>query len=94
MESSFIIRNSLTFSQLVSVMETMGMDREFLVYSYWLTTVSCLTLSLLFAAVSAVFAVINTATTPIAALTGVPGLYLWNFATRKYSKPAVISQDE
>uniref|UniRef100_A0A1B6LYA0 MARVEL domain-containing protein n=1 Tax=Graphocephala atropunctata TaxID=36148 RepID=A0A1B6LYA0_9HEMI len=64
-----------------TVVDTMRSDPSFMVYSYWLTTVACLSLSLLFAAVAAVFAVINTATTPIGALTGVPGLYLWNIAT-------------
>lgn len=54
-----------------------------MVYSYWLSTVVSLCISLLFSATAAVFAVINTATTPISSLSGIPGLYLWNILTSK-----------
>lgn len=62
----------------ISVLELMRTDREFLLYGLWVATVACLAGGLLFAGLSAVFAVINTATTPIGAVTGVPGLFLWN----------------
>ncbi|PSN38040.1 hypothetical protein C0J52_21397 [Blattella germanica] len=68
---------NVTFS-FVTVLELVRTDREFLLYGLWVATVACLAGGLLFAGLSAVFAVINTATTPIGAVTGVPGLYLWN----------------
>ena len=60
------------------MLELLRTDREFLLYGLWVATIACLAGGLLFACLSAVFAVINTATTPIGAVTGVPGLFLWN----------------
>jgi hypothetical protein len=62
----------------IAVMELMRTDREFLLYGLWVATIACLGGALLFAGLSALFAVVNTATTPIGTATGVPGLYLWN----------------
>ncbi len=53
-------------------------DPDILIYGLWLSTVAGLSLSLLFSVISVVFALINTATTPISTLSGIPGLYLWN----------------
>lgn len=63
-----------------------------MVYSYWLTTVACLALSLVFAALAAVLAVINTATSPIGTLTGVLGLYLWNIVTCECQTSSLYAQ--
>nr|CAD7454274.1 unnamed protein product [Timema tahoe] len=60
------------------LLELLHSDKELLVYSVWVATIGCLAAGLLCAALSAIFAVTNTATTPIGAFTGVPGLYLWN----------------
>jgi len=49
-----------------------------LVYSLWLGAVICMCLSIITSTCAAVFAVINSATTPILTLVGIPGLYLWN----------------
>ncbi|PNF35163.1 hypothetical protein B7P43_G08768 [Cryptotermes secundus] len=62
----------------VNVIELMQTDREFLLYGLWVAAIACLGGALLFASLSALFAVVNTATTPIGTATGVPGLYLWN----------------
>ncbi|XP_021921167.1 clarin-2 isoform X2 [Zootermopsis nevadensis] len=62
----------------VSVLELMRTDHEFLLYGLWVAAIACIAGALLFAGLSAIFAVINTATTPIGTVTGVPGLYLWN----------------
>jgi hypothetical protein len=59
-------------------MELMRTDHEFLLYGLWVAAIACLGGALLFAGLSALFAVVNTATTPIGTATGVPGLYLWN----------------
>lgn len=63
---------------LIAVIELMQTDREFLLYGLWVAAIACLGGALLFASLSALFAVVNTATTPIGTATGVPGLYLWN----------------
>jgi hypothetical protein len=68
----------------IPVLELMRTDREFLLYGLWVAAIACLAGALLFAGLSAVFAVVNTATTPIGTATGVPGLYLWNSLASKY----------
>jgi hypothetical protein len=73
----------------VSVLELMRTDREFLLYGLWVATIACLAGALLFAGLSAVFAVVNTATTPIGTATGVPGLYLWNSLAMLFNVCAV-----
>ena len=70
----------------ISVLELMRTDREFLLYGLWVATIACLAGALLFAGLSAVFAVVNTATTPIGTATGVPGLYLWNSLASKCTR--------
>nr|XP_018902395.1 PREDICTED: uncharacterized protein LOC109033965 [Bemisia tabaci]XP_018902396.1 PREDICTED: uncharacterized protein LOC109033965 [Bemisia tabaci]XP_018902397.1 PREDICTED: uncharacterized protein LOC109033965 [Bemisia tabaci]XP_018902398.1 PREDICTED: uncharacterized protein LOC109033965 [Bemisia tabaci] len=62
----------------ISIVEFMREDPEFLVYNYWLVTVASMALGLVFSIIAAIFSVINTATTPITSLAGIPGLYLWN----------------
>ncbi|KAL7635423.1 UNVERIFIED_CONTAM: hypothetical protein RMT77_014492 [Armadillidium vulgare] len=54
------------------------MVSEVMSYELWVATISLLCGALLFAVVGSIFAVINTATTPIEVITGVPGLYIWN----------------
>ena len=53
-------------------------EREFLLYGAWIATIGCLAVGLLFSTLSAVFAVLNTATNQYLTLTGIPGLYMWN----------------
>lgn len=78
-----IILIDICFLSSFVVMEILQSEREFLIFGLWVATIACLAGALLFAACSAVFAVINTATTPIGAVTGVPGLYLWNTLASK-----------
>ncbi|KAG7171538.1 Clarin-3-like [Homarus americanus] len=63
---------------------------EFMDYGLWVGTVACLGLGMVFAVVGALFAVINTATTPVEAITGVPGLYLWNALAALFNLICVI----
>jgi hypothetical protein len=63
---------------MLAVVELVQTDHEFLLYGLWVAAITSLAGALLFAGLSALFAVINTATTPIGTVTGVPGLYLWN----------------
>ncbi|GLH02876.1 Uncharacterized protein GBIM_08829 [Gryllus bimaculatus] len=71
------------------MLELLHTDREFLIYGVWVATIGSLCAGVLFAALAAIFAVINTATTPSGSLTGVPGLYLWNFFTLFFNLAAV-----
>lgn len=63
---------------------------EFMNYGLWAGTIACLCLGMLFAVVGALFAVINTATTPVEAITGVPGLYVWNTLAAVFNLVCVI----
>ncbi|XP_066994832.1 clarin-3 [Anabrus simplex] len=73
----------------INIVEQLHADREFLIYGLWVATIGCLCGALLFSALSAVFAVINTASTPSGAITGVPGLYLWNTLAMFFDLAAV-----
>lgn len=68
----------MKFVVSISVIDVAQNEPNILAYSLWLSTVAGLSVGLLFSVISAIFSVINTATTPISALTGIPGLYLWN----------------
>lgn len=61
----------------------LNQDSNFMSYGLWVTSIGCVCMSILFAVFSAVFALVNTATTPVEAITGIPGLYLWNACARK-----------
>ena len=56
-----------------------------MVYSFWQGTKYCMYFALLFSVAAAVFAVVNTAITPVGDLMGIPGLYLWNIISGEYS---------
>lgn len=75
------INNNLLF---FTVIEMMKMDPDIMVYSLWVLTVIGVLAGLIMAVAAAVFAVINSAITPISALAGVPGLYFWNISASKY----------
>lgn len=74
---------------LLSVIEMLNSDSNFMSYGLWVTTIGCVCTAILFAVFSAVFALINTATTPVEAITGIPGLYLWNACARKEQVPII-----
>lgn len=63
-----------------TVIEMMKMDPDMMVYSLWVMTVIGVLAGLTMAVAAAVFAVINSAITPISALAGIPGLYFWNIS--------------
>lgn len=64
----------------VDVIEMMKMDPDIMIYSLWALTVIGVLAGLIMAVAAAVFAVINSAITPISALAGIPGLYFWNIS--------------
>jgi len=61
----------------------MKTDPDIMVYSLWALTVIGVFAGLIMAVAAAVFAVINSAITPISALAGIPGLYFWNISASK-----------
>jgi ABC-type nickel/cobalt efflux system permease component RcnA len=66
---------------LVAVEELMQLEDDTVALSrfYWWATVAGLTAGLLLTTLAAILAALNTAVTPASALSGVPGLYLFNF---------------
>ncbi|XP_067136624.1 clarin-3-like isoform X2 [Centruroides vittatus] len=66
-------------------------DPPMIIYGLWLFTVLSVALSMLFGLVGAIFAVINSVTTPVELITGILGLYLWNGMGALFSLGAVIS---
>lgn len=73
----------LYFVYSILVTELVHNEREFLLYGAWIATIGCLAVGLLFSTLSAVFAVLNTATNQYLTLTGIPGLYMWNLLASK-----------
>ncbi|XP_076032804.1 uncharacterized protein LOC143020347 isoform X2 [Oratosquilla oratoria] len=75
-----------------TVAPTIGGDAgfAFMDYGLWVATIASLAAGMLFAVVGALFAVINTATTPVEAITGVPGLYVWNTLAAVFNLVCVI----
>ena len=67
-------------------MDLLTNDRGFMIYGLWVGTVTCIAFGILFGSVAAIFAIINTSITPIESITGVAGLYIWNFIASKYTK--------
>jgi magnesium-transporting ATPase (P-type) len=63
---------------LFAVIHLLKYEPEFLIYWFWLGTVIGVCGGLLFSALGAVFAAINTATSTSRCLTSSLGLYLWN----------------
>ncbi|CAH1155879.1 unnamed protein product [Phaedon cochleariae] len=63
----------------IDVIHLVKYEPEFLTYGLWLGTLVAVCAGLLFSGLSALFAATNTATTTSRTLTGVSGLYLWNF---------------
>ena len=66
------------------VVEILNKDRTFMSYGLWIATIGAVCSAIFFAVISAVFALVNTATTPIEAITGIAGLYVWNCFACKF----------
>lgn len=73
----------------IDVVNEMRPPRELLIWGLWLGVVAALACGLLFAILSAVFAVINTAASPNGGLVAVPGLFLWNSLAMIFQLAAV-----
>nr|XP_053638109.1 uncharacterized protein LOC128692767 isoform X2 [Cherax quadricarinatus]XP_053638111.1 uncharacterized protein LOC128692767 isoform X2 [Cherax quadricarinatus]XP_053638112.1 uncharacterized protein LOC128692767 isoform X2 [Cherax quadricarinatus]XP_053638113.1 uncharacterized protein LOC128692767 isoform X2 [Cherax quadricarinatus]XP_053638120.1 uncharacterized protein LOC128692767 isoform X2 [Cherax quadricarinatus] len=79
-----------TTTESTSTTPAVKVNSVFMNYGLWVGTIVCLSLGMVFAVVGALFAVINTATTPVEAITGVPGLYLWNGLAALFNLICVI----
>ncbi|GFY77574.1 uncharacterized protein TNIN_300851 [Trichonephila inaurata madagascariensis] len=73
------------------IQQEMVKNPQLFTFSLWLLTIMCLALAMLFALISAVFAVINTVVTPVEVITGIAGLYLWNGIGALFSAGSVLS---
>ncbi|XP_054708622.1 clarin-3-like [Uloborus diversus] len=73
------------------VQQEMVKNPQLFLFSLWLLTIMGLALAMLFALISAVFAVINTVVTPVEVITGIAGLYLWNGIGALFSALSVLS---
>ncbi|XP_076032805.1 clarin-2 isoform X3 [Oratosquilla oratoria] len=78
------------FGERVTDIEGGDAGFAFMDYGLWVATIASLAAGMLFAVVGALFAVINTATTPVEAITGVPGLYVWNTLAAVFNLVCVI----
>ncbi|CAH0554401.1 unnamed protein product [Brassicogethes aeneus] len=63
----------------IDVVHLLRYEPEFLMYGLWIGTVTSISAALLFSVFSSIFAAVNTATNTYRFLTGVSGLYFWNF---------------
>lgn len=73
----------------IDIVSEMRPPRQLLTWGLWLGTVASVGCGLLFAALAAFFAVVNTAATPPGPITAVPGLYLWNSVAMLFDLAAV-----
>ena len=78
-----------TFARLMvllvtfAVIDQMRQEPELLHLGLWVSTVACISGSLLFSFIGALMAIVNTAATPIETLAGRLGLFLWNAFSSK-----------
>lgn len=56
----------------------MSRNPNLMTFSLWLFTILAVSIAMIFGLVGAIFSIINTVMTPVEAITGVQGLYLWN----------------
>lgn len=90
LKHKIIILTTQIFKLLIffAVIEMMKMDPDIMIYSLWVLTVIGVLAGLIMTMAAAVFAVINSAITPISALAGIPGLYFWNISASKCNASA------
>lgn len=62
---------------MTQVLHLLKYEPDFLIYGFWIGTVTCVCAALLFSDLAAVFAAVNAATTS-SCFSGTAGLYLWN----------------
>lgn len=62
----------------LSVIEQIRKEPELLHLGLWVSTLSCVCGTIVFAFIGALMAVVNTATSPIESMTGRVGLFVWN----------------
>uniref|UniRef100_A0A224Z0T3 Uncharacterized protein n=1 Tax=Rhipicephalus zambeziensis TaxID=60191 RepID=A0A224Z0T3_9ACAR len=61
-----------------SIKEELQKNPTLMIFGLWLVTVLGISLAVVFGLVSCIFAIVNSVMTPVEAITGRAGLYLWN----------------
>jgi len=67
-----------TRKQMLGPEGVMYHERQFMVYELYIATIATVVAAIFFGIISAMLAIVNTASNPIEAICHVPGLYLWN----------------
>ncbi|KAH9389679.1 hypothetical protein TYRP_007226 [Tyrophagus putrescentiae] len=63
---------------IIWLKQEMSRNPNLMTFSLWLFTILAVSIAMIFGLVGAIFSIINTVMTPVEAITGVQGLYLWN----------------
>lgn len=62
----------------MQMLDILYKDRSFLIYELYISTIATVCGGIFFGVISAMMAIVNTASNPIEAICHIPGLYLWN----------------
>ncbi|KAH8019778.1 hypothetical protein HPB51_021867 [Rhipicephalus microplus] len=71
--------------------EELQKNPTLMIFGLWLVTVLGISLAVVFGLVSCIFAIVNSVMTPVEAITGRAGLYLWNIVGGLFCLVAIIS---
>ncbi|KAH6948842.1 hypothetical protein HPB50_026578 [Hyalomma asiaticum] len=74
-----------------SIKEELQKNPTLMIFGLWLVTVLGISLAVVFGLVSCIFAIVNSVMTPVEAITGRAGLYLWNTVGGLFCLVAIIS---
>lgn len=74
-----------------SIKEELQKNPTLMIFGLWLVTVLGISLAVVFGLVSCIFAIVNSVMTPVEAITGRAGLYLWNIVGGLFCLVAIIS---
>jgi len=73
------------------MLKILYVERSFLIYELYIATIATVCGGIFFGIISAMMAIVNTASNPIEAICHVPGLYLWNSIALFSSLAAVVT---
>jgi len=73
------------------MLEVLYRERTFLIYELYIATIGLVTGGIFFGIISAMMAIVNTASNPIEAICHIPGLYLWNGIAFFSTLSAIVS---
>jgi hypothetical protein len=73
------------------VLDILYVERTFFIYELYIATIATVCGGIFFGIISAMMAIVNTASNPIEAICHIPGLYLWNGIALFSSMSAVVT---